>query len=330
MRTGKDLLLATKPYAQEQPIKSWWCLCSTMVMLVLLIIVASVSPYWLVTIPCSLCAGLLLVRQFVIYHDYMHGTILRKSTFAKIVMHIYGILSLNPPSIWKHSHDDHHQHNSKSFGPTLGSFPLLTTDEFANASFWQRLSYRVTRHPLTIVFGYLTAFFWGMALNKFLWNPKKHYVAGLAILAHVGLAIGLAFISVQALIWGMLVPMTIAGALGSYLFYAQHNFPGMKRRHGQDWDYVYAALHSSSFMRMGKLMHWFTGNIGYHHVHHLNAKIPFYRLREAMADIVELQANVGTSLNPIEIMRCLRLKLWDPNSGQMVTYGAAKLRLQKI
>jgi omega-6 fatty acid desaturase (delta-12 desaturase) len=327
MRQGKELILATKPYAQEQRYKSWWCLFSTMIVLGLLIAVACVSSYWFVYIPCSIFAGLLLVRLFVIYHDYMHGAILRKSVAAKIIMHIYGLIALSPPSVWKHSHDDHHKHNSRSFGNALGSFPLMTTVEFARASFWQRLTYRISRHPLTIACGYLTAFFWNMSLRNFLDNPRKHYTAGLAITAHLGLAVGLAMISIQSVFWGMIVPMSIAGALGSYLFYAQHNFPEMERRTGEEWDYVLAAQRSSSFMRMGKLMNWFTGNIGFHHVHHLNAKIPFYRLHEAMAGIAELQSNVGTSLHPVEIIRCLRLNLWDQKTGKMVSFRAAKICL---
>ncbi len=327
MRTGKELILATKPFAQEQRFKSWWCLISTTMMTGLLIALASISSYWFVYVTCSFFAGLLLVRLFVIYHDYMHGAILRKSVLAKIILHAYGILTLSPPSVWKHSHDEHHKHNSNSFGPVQGSYPLMTTEEFAKASVWQRLAYRISRHPLTIAFGYITAFLWAMSLSNFLANPKLHYMAGLAILAHVGLAVGLAMISIHAFIWGMIIPMTIAGAMGSYLFYAQHNFPGMARRIGQEWDYVFAALHSSSFMKMGKLMHWFTGNIGYHHVHHLNAKIPFYRLHEAMVGIEELQSNVGTSLSPLEIIRCLRLKLWDVQNEKMVTFRAAKLCL---
>ena len=131
-------------------------------------------------------------------------------------------------------------------------------------------------------------------------------------------------ISLQALILGMLVPMAIITCLGSYLFYAQHNFPGVIRFRGDQWDHVHAALQSSSFMRMGRLMDWFTGNIGYHHVHHLNAKIPFYRLSEAMAGLPELQSPVVTTLHPIDVVRCLRLKLWDPSTDRLVTFREAR------
>lgn len=325
MRSGKELILASKPYARELPIRSWWCLGSTIAVLAGLASVFFFGLPWFALVPLSILTGLVLVRLFIIYHDYMHGTILRKSKVAKFIMHFFGLFALSAPDIWKHTHDDHHKNNSNSTGFAKGSFPLMTTEEFAQASFFKRLEYRVIRHPLTILFGYFTTFFFDMSLRPFLTNPKAHYRSGLAILLHACLAVGIALISVQAYLFGMLIPMIIAGSLGSYLFYAQHNFPTVKRRHGKDWDYVHAALNSSSFMRMWRVMHWFTGNIGYHHVHHLNAKIPFYRLPEAMAAIEELQNNPGTSLNPIEVGRCLRLKLWDPQSERLLTFREAKL-----
>jgi omega-6 fatty acid desaturase (delta-12 desaturase) len=114
--------------------------------------------------------------------------------------------------------------------------------------------------------------------------------------------------------------MGIAAALGAYLFYSQHNFPGMKLKERSDWDFVYAAIHSSSYTAMGPILRWFTGNIGYHHVHHLNAHIPFYRLPEAMASIRELQVMSPIRLSPRHIYRCFRLKLWDPEKDRMVSF----------
>jgi omega-6 fatty acid desaturase (delta-12 desaturase) len=121
-----------------------------------------------------------------------------------------------------------------------------------------------------------------------------------------------------ALFLTMIIPHFIACAIGSYLFYAQHNFPGVTFSDNAGWTYEKAALESSSFMKMGPLMRWFTANIGYHHIHHLNARIPFYRLPEATAGIPELQDPKVTSLNPVEIFRCLRLKVWDVETQQMV------------
>ncbi|MGB7345524.1 MAG: fatty acid desaturase [Pirellulaceae bacterium] len=326
MRSGKELLIASKQYAHEQRWKSWWHLWSTLALAVTLLTIACLNLPWFVCAASSVLASLVLVRLFIIYHDYMHGAILSDSRLAGFILRLYGTLVLSPPHIWKHSHDDHHKNNARKFGPTLGTFPVMTTADYAEASRWQRFYYAMSRHPITFLLGYVTVFFWDMCLHAFLIDPKKHFDGAVAIALHIGLAVALSFISFQALLLGMLMPMAIITCLGSYLFYAQHNFPGMVRRRGNEWDHVYAALHSSSFMRMGGIMHWFTGNIGYHHVHHLNAKIPFYRLPEAMAGLQELQSPTVTTLHPLDIVRCLRLKLWDPSANRLLTFSeAAKL-----
>jgi omega-6 fatty acid desaturase (delta-12 desaturase) len=112
--------------------------------------------------------------------------------------------------------------------------------------------------------------------------------------------------------------MVIASALGSYLFFAQHSFKRMHVISPEAWTFYRAALESSSYMRLGKLMQWFTGNIGYHHIHHLNVRIPFYRLPEAMAAIPELQSPITTSLAPRDIVDCFQASLWDENQQRMV------------
>jgi omega-6 fatty acid desaturase (delta-12 desaturase) len=151
-------------------------------------------------------------------------------------------------------------------------------------------------------------------------NPRKHADAALAFVLHAALVAALAYYDAATLVLAVMLPFAIAMALGSYLFYAQHNFPDVKLCDEADWSYVHAALHSSSFIRMGRLMRWFTGNIGYHHVHHLNARIPFYRLPEAMAGIAELQSPGATSLECRDVLACLRLKLWDRRKNRLVSF----------
>ena len=109
-----------------------------------------------------------------------------------------------------------------------------------------------------------------------------------------------------------------------YLFYAQHNFPGVSFNDAAGWTYEKAALESSSFLKTDFVTSWFTANIGYHHIHHLNSRIPFYRLPEVLNGIEELQEPKTTSLDPMEIFRCLRLKVWDVESQQMI--GLAEMR----
>lgn len=323
MRHGTELIKATKPFVREDRRRSWWCLWSTLAILIGLLGATCLPVHWLVRVPCSVLGGLVLVRMFVIYHDYQHGTILRGSRVAHVIMWAYGLFSLNPPSIWNRSHNHHHKHNSKMLDANIGSFPLMTTDDYAKAPWLARFKYRVARHPLTILLGYFTIFFYEMCLRNLLTRPREHFDAAIALVLHLGLVAAIAIFAPGVLVWTFLLPLTLAGAVGAYLFYAQHNFPDVQIKPADDWDYVFAALHSSSYVTMNPLMHWFTGNIGYHHVHHLNSRIPFYRLPEAMAAMPELQSPGTTSLSPRNIYRCFRLKLWAPEKNRMVTFKGA-------
>ena len=234
-------------------------------------------------------------------------------------MNLYGVYALNPRSIWNRSHDHHHKNNSKIYGASIGSYPIMTRENYEQSSKWDRFLYHVSRHWLTIAFGYLTIFIYGMCLRSLFVNPKRHWDSAVSLLLHgILITVLTVFAGWQVLLLALLIPFLIASALGAYLFYAQHNFPGVRFRNREEWNYVFAALQSSSYIRMNRLMCWFTGNIGYHHVHHLNDKIPFYRLPEALAGIEELQAPLTTSLHPIDVFRCLRLKLWETDTETLV------------
>ena len=319
MLEGKELILATRKYAQENRATSWRMLLGTTVLLLSAYAGAIVNVHIVPQIACALLAGMISVRMFIIYHDYLHGTILRQSAFAKAIFTLYGMFILAPPSIWKRSHDYHHAHNSKLYTSSIGSFPLTTKSKFLAASKSDRRIYLFIRHPLTIASGYIFVFLWGMCLRTFTKNSDKHVDALLSVIFHygIGIAIYLVF-GMQSFLLGFLLPALLSSAVGAYLFYAQHNFPSATLRSKEDWDYAYAALHSSSFIKMSKLMHWFTGNIGYHHIHHINSRIPFYVLPRVFNDMKEFQSPGTTSLLPWDIYRCLRVKVWDPEEGKML------------
>ena len=320
MRTGPELIRATRPFAQEQRLRSWWHFGSTLAVLGGLLGVTCLDLPWPLRLAFSMLAGLVLVRMFVIYHDYLHGAILRGSWLADLTFRTFGVLFLAPPSIWKQSHDHHHHHNGQYFAENMGGVWLMTTDEYAKASRWKRLGYAAVRHPLIILLGYITIFVYGLCLHQVMTRPWRHLDSGVALLLHAALITGLAGDAPAALVFTFLAPILLAAGLGAYLFYAQHNYPGARFPRPADWDYTDAALHSSSYLRMNPVMRWFTANIGYHHVHHLNARIPFYRLPEAMAAIAELQSPGTTSLHPFDVYRCLRLKLWDPERNCLVAF----------
>jgi acyl-lipid omega-6 desaturase (Delta-12 desaturase) len=317
-RTSRDILLATRPFTGERRLRSWFDVLSTLLLL------AGLLALTLLDIPlygqagAGFLAGLVAVRMFVIYHDYQHGAILRKSRFARILMAVYGMLTLNPPSPWNRSHNYHHANNSTTPGASFGSYPVMTRQAYEKAGRWGRFKYLLARHPLTILLGYLSVFMFGMTLRPFLLRPKSHWDCGAALGLHGVLIAGFAWLDPQGLLFTVWLPLFTASVVGAYLFYAQHNFPDVKLKPRADWDIAWAARRSSSFMVLSPLLHWLTANIGYHQVHHLNPRIPYYRLPEALAAIPELQDAGRTSLGVRDILRCLRLKFWDAEQDRMV------------
>lgn len=322
MRSGKELILATKPFAAEIRGKSWMYALSTLFLLIVALLGTVLLPHILLRILSSILSGLMIVRMFVIYHDHQHHTILFRSKPANIIMTIFGMYILAPTSIWKRSHDHHHKHNSKLFSASIGSYPIATAAKFNRMTRTQKVAYLAMRHPLNIALGYFTIFIAGMCCASFISSPRRHVDALLALLLHIFCsAIVIIYLGWQAWILLFLIPFALACGIGSYLFYAQHNFPGVSFASNKDWAYDKAALESSSYMVMNPVMAWFTANIGYHHIHHLNAKIPFYRLPEVLKHFPELQQCKKTSLGFRDICSCLRLKVWDPEQGKMTGLG---------
>jgi omega-6 fatty acid desaturase (delta-12 desaturase) len=318
MRSGKELILATRPYAADFTVKSWWCVLSTAFMLVAALVGTLWNFHPIGKVICSGLAGLLMLRLFVIYHDQQHHAILSKSRLAESLMRIFGILSLSPSSIWRASHNYHHKHNSKLRSAHIGSYPIMTRAQYLKSSKSERLQYLFMRHPLTILFGYVFVFLYGMCIYPFFNSPREHYDCLIATVVHLALAVVLTwFFGWPALLLTLIIPHLVASAIGSYLFYAQHNFPGVSFYDRAGWAYEKAALESSSFLKTGPVMGWFTANIGYHHIHHLNARVPFYRLPEVLKAIPELAKPKTTSLRVMDIIRCLRLKVWDVEAQQM-------------
>jgi omega-6 fatty acid desaturase (delta-12 desaturase) len=284
-RSGKTLLDAVRRFAEESRPKSWWCLGSTLVLLGAVLGLAAALPWWPLRLGASVLAGLVLVRTFILYHDFMHGAILRGSRFAKAVLYLFGLATLTPPRSWRHSHNFHHAHVGKPLRPDarstplftsdVGTFPLMTTHMWQEASTWQRLRYRVQRHPLTILCAYLTVFLFSLCLVPLLRNPRKFWDGSLALLVHGGL-IAVLWVSagLPVVFFVVFLPLSVAAALGAYLFYAQHNFERSSILPLEQWSYHQATLESSSYLKLGPIMKWFTGNIGYHHIHHLNSHMP--------------------------------------------------------
>ncbi|MDP3815975.1 fatty acid desaturase [Pseudomonas sp.] len=331
-RFGKELIRQTLPFTVENRRLSWWHFWSTFAVIGLFAAGTGAAFWWPIRLGFSLLLGLALVRMFVLYHDYMHGAILRGSRFADLFFKGLGLLLLAPPTLWKQSHDYHHGHSCQYVGAEqgrlpllsthtdLGTFPLMSTEEYARAGTWKRLRYWVARHPLMILLGSQTIFVFSICMVSLITQPRHRLWSALALALNLAALLALANYAPDMLLYGLLIPSLTGSALGVYMFYCQHNFPGARYPSREDWDYAETAIFSSSYMRTGPLMAWFTANIGYHHVHHANSGIPFYRLPEAMAAIPALREPIVTSLHPRDIYRCLSLKLWDSAGQRMVSF----------
>ena len=328
-REGKVLIDASRPYAAESPARTVWSVVSTYTAWVLALAAAMAlhAPWWQ-RLPFMVLAALVSVRVFILFHDMMHNALCRGPALwaraCRALIWTFGLWILTPPRVWKESHNYHHANTAKIVGSHIGSFMMLTPSMYRKATPAQQRMYRIIRSPLNVLFGYFTVFLWGMCLRSLLKSPTKYWECALTLVLHVAQIVVVSkLFGFGAALTGVVGPIALATGMGAYLFYAQHNFPDIFVQPRESWSYTRAATESSSFMEMSPLMHWFTGNIGYHHVHHLNSQIPFYNLPTAMAELPELQHPGRTSLRPRDIAAAFRLKLWDPDQGRMVGYDAA-------
>lgn len=309
-------------------------MASTLVPLVLVLVAAALVTDWPWRLLLSLLGSLLMVRSFILFHDFLHGSILVHSRLARILLYGVGALLLVPPRSWRESHNFHHAHVGRIGAPgndtapviitDIGAFPMLSVQEWRRATPLQRFLYALSRHPVTICCAYFSVFLGNICLGSLFRNPRKHWPSALVFLAHVTLIGGLwrAF-GWSVMLHSYLLPVWIAGAIGAYLFYIQHSFPGVRVFVPDEWDLFDAAMETASYLKTGRIIEWFTGCIGYHHVHHINCTIPFYRLREAMRAIPEFQHPMTTRLRPSEISGCFHVNLWDPEKRRMVSYREA-------
>jgi acyl-lipid omega-6 desaturase (Delta-12 desaturase) len=287
-RPERELLLATRPFTVEDRARSVRATAVTFAVLA----ACATAAAW--DSPArsffAVVEGLVIVRAFCLFHDFQHGALLRGSTAARAMFWCFGELILVPPSVWRETHNYHHAHTAQAVGSHIGSYPFMPERIYRALDARRRFAYRAARHPLTIALALLTVFLFGMCVKPFVRAPRRHFSALLSVLAVGGLALAAhAAGRFDVFVFAWLVPMAIAAALG------------------ETWTYSGAALDSSSYLELGPVMRWFTANIGYHHVHHLNAAIPFYRLPEAMEAIPELQSPGRTSLAPRDVAACLRI-----------------------
>jgi omega-6 fatty acid desaturase (delta-12 desaturase) len=280
-------------------------------------------PYW-VTLLLGIPASGFLIRLFIIFHDCGHGSFFRSRKASNITGIITGILSFTPYLRWHSQHAIHHATAANLDKRGIGDLLTYTVDEYLQASKWNRFVYRAFRNPFimfTIGPVYMILI-QNRLTNKDMTREEKYnvYLTNAAILliaSLLSLLIGIkAFLLIQ-------VPVIyFSHVAGLWLFYIQHQFDDVSWDRGEVWDYKTAALTGCSFLKLPRVLQWFTGNIGYHHVHHLSSRIPNYKL-EACHNENEMFKNV----KPIKLMstfRALFLSLWDEKQQKLISFKRLK------
>ncbi|MBP1970259.1 omega-6 fatty acid desaturase (delta-12 desaturase) [Virgibacillus natechei] len=283
---------------------------------------------WL-SLALSVIAAGFVVRTFIIFHDCTHGSFFKSGKANRVVGTITGIITLFAFEKWKRSHAIHHATSSNLDKRGTGDVWVMTVDEYVEASFWGRLAYRLYRTPI-VMFG-LGPIYLFLISNRF--NRKgakrKERLNTYLINASVAVIYGLLIWAIgwQAFLIIQLPILFIAGAAGIWLFYVQHQFEDSYFENEDEWDFVKAAVDGSSYYKLPKVIEWLTGNIGYHHVHHLSPRVPNYNLETAHESTPPLQQ--ATTITLASSLKSIRFRLYDETNKTFVSFKEIKDLLKK-
>ena len=286
----------------------------------------SLGIHYGLTLLLALPTSGLLMRLFMIQHDCGHGSFFGSRRARDIVGFCIGVLTLTPYQYWRRTHAYHHAHSGDLDFRGFGDIDTLTVREYQALSRRKRFGYRLYRHPLLLLgIGPLFHF---VVKHRYPWDIPRKWKAAWASVWWTNLAL-LALVSVTAVTLGLreflLIQLPITAltcSFGVLLFYVQHQFEDTYWDDHEEWDYFEASLLGSSHLVLPKPLQWITASIGIHHVHHLNALIPNYRLQEALETVPELQQ--ATTIGPREAWRLLRLALWDEDRRRLVRFGEVR------
>lgn len=311
------------PFQRPTTARSVWQLVNTLVPYVALwgLMYWSVGvSYWL-TLPLAILAAGFLVRVFIIFHDCGHGSFFRSKRANEIVGFFAGVLTFTPFQHWRWEHATHHATAGDLDKRGIGDVWTMTVQEYLESSRWKRFAYRLARNPFILFVVAPLALFLVMerfparkAGSRERWSV---YLTNLALLVMAG-GLGMAFGFKEYLLIQLTV-VAMAGSAGVWLFYVQHQFEGVYWARHDDWDYTTVALQGSSFYKLPKVLQWFTGNIGFHHIHHLRPAIPNYNLERCHEAVPLFQ-----TVKPVTLLasfKSLTFRLWDEQRQRLVGYG---------
>ncbi|MFS1516385.1 fatty acid desaturase [Bacillus sp. SCS-151] len=330
-KSMKNLKKQVSPFEKSTRAKSVWQIINTIGPFLILWYLAYISlsvSYLLALVPIVLAAGF-LVRVFIIFHDCTHHSFFKNRRVNRLLGTITGVISLFPFDKWGHEHSVHHATSGNLDKRGTGDIWTLTVNEYVAAPFRTRLAYRLFRNPVVMfILGPIYVFLLTNRFNRKGARKKERmntYLTNLLIVAIIGILCWTIGWQSFLIIHGSI--FMISGSAGIWLFYVQHTFEQSYFEKDQEWEYVLAAVEGSSFYKLPKVLQFLTGNIGYHHVHHLSPRVPNYELEKAHNNTKPLE-NVPT-ITMAKSLQSLKYRLWDEQGKDFVTFKEAKQLMKK-
>ena len=274
---------------------------------------------WL-AVPLAILAGGFLVRVFIIFHDCGHGSFFKSRLANDVVGTLAGVLCFTPYFHWRWEHSIHHSTSGDLDRRGTGDVWTLTVQEYLEASRWKRFAYRLARNPFILfVLAPLYLFLIGERFPSSKAPPREQR----SVYLTNGLLLVVAVVMSWIFGWKdyvllQLIAVAVAGSAGVWLFYVQHQFEGVYWERRDNWDYTLAALQGSSFYKLPKILQWFSGNIGFHHIHHLSPRIPNYHLEKCHKSEPLFQTVKPVTL--LSSFKSFSFRLWDEQRQRLVGY----------
>jgi acyl-lipid omega-6 desaturase (Delta-12 desaturase) len=276
--------------------------------------------YWGLVIPLAALAGLFLVRIFIIFHDCGHRSYFKSALANDVVGFITGVLTLTPYYHWRWEHSIHHASAGDLDKRGVGDVWTMTVEEYLKSSRWRRFAYRLARNPIVLfVIAPLYLFVIQQRIPSSKASRREWWSVWIMNAAILGVSTGLVFI--YGLLPYLFIHLTIVlvgGGVGIWMFYVQHQFEDVYWDRGENWDFTAAALQGSSYYKLPKILQWFSGNIGFHHIHHLSPRIPNYNLERCHKADPLFQG-----VKPVTFfasLKTLAFRFWDEQRRKMVGY----------
>ncbi len=330
--TRREWNAKLKPYSTASTHKAVFQIVNTVLPYIALLVLSqwlyNTGEHPVLTTMSIIASSLFMVRTFILFHDCTHGSFFDTKRKNVIFGHLFGILTFTPFRTWQKEHNLHHGAVGNLDRRGVGDIWTMTLEEYQSESKAKRGLYRLFRNPL-FLFG-VAPFFLFLILQRFPTRPADRKEHASYAMTNLGIAL---FAFLMSLSFGFftyvtvqLITLFLAGSLGVWLFYVQHQFEEVYWEHGEQWDSVEAALKGSTFYKLPLPLEWISGYIGYHHIHHLHSGIPNYHLKACYNAFAELKDVKTVTVGESFILA--NLQIYDQARGRLISFKEVRGLLQ--